>query len=333
MKKDPSNNQSPWERRSVPPAQTYFTDQALPPDSYIETDQALPADGHVEEDLDCSYLLQGLWPESAKNWFVWNKGEKSRAIEVAVNIEKLCEDEDYDERWREKIKEFVKFKAPYDEKIVAGKYVDPHEDWPFSPEHSREVVLPGDLPALYALLCRFHDWLPGFDQLFSEEDPAVIEFSSCSSTLDFEQRFEQRSVHIEELEKFLIIVKQDIKDNLVRQQVKNLIENRNRQAPDESKTTKIDEVDSKIIEVYQRYDTEKVKNSDLRYPGCRKIAKRCKEAGISEESHTKINNRIKRLRAAGLINNARKKKEQTCDPQMLEQMISNGRAKPVKAIE
>ena len=83
-------------------------------------------------------------------------------------------------------------------------------------------------------------------------------------------------------------------------QVKNLIENKNRQAPDESKTTKIDEVDSKIIEVYQRYDTEKVKNPDLRCPGCRKIAKRFKEAGISEESHTKINNRIKRLRAAGL---------------------------------
>ena len=207
----------------MPPAKIYFTDQALPPDGHIETDQALLADGHVEENLDCSYLLRGLWSESTKKWFVWNDNEGPRAVKVVVDIEKLCED--YEEWWWKKIEEFVKFKVAYNKKKVAGKYVDPHGDWPFDPCHPREVSLPGDLPALYALLCRFHDWMVGFDQLFSEKDPAVEEFSSHFSPPDFEQRFEQRPVYIEELEGFFKIVKQDIETNHVCRQAENLIEN------------------------------------------------------------------------------------------------------------
>ncbi len=167
----------------VPPVTTYFTDEALPPDGHIKTDPVPPSD----------YLLQGLWPAATKEWFVWDEGEEPRAIRVAVDIEKLCEDHGCEKLWYEKIREFVKFKAPYDEKKVSGRYIDPHGDWPFDPCHPREMNLPGDLPALYALLCRFHDWIPGFDQLFSEGNPAVVEFLSKP---DFEQQFEQRSVDL-----------------------------------------------------------------------------------------------------------------------------------------
>ena len=216
---------SPWRLRRTPPAKIYFTDQALPPDDHIETDQALPPDDHVEENLDCSYLLWGLWPEKAKGWFIW--GEKPRAIQVAVDVEKLCGDFDIKKWWWEKIQEFVKLKVACDERKVAGGYVDPRGVWPFDPCHPREISLPGDFPAIYAILCRFHDWLPGFDLLFSEGDPAVVEFRYShprSFDIDFEQQFEQRSVRIGELEEFLELVKQDIEENNVRREAENLIE-------------------------------------------------------------------------------------------------------------
>lgn len=294
------------------PVPIYFTDQALPPGGHIEP--------HYSDE---SYLLRGLCSERTKSWFIWKEGEKSRAIEVAVNIEKLCYDYYIGRWWRKKVKKFREFKDYYDSKKFSGKYVDSSEDWPFDPCHPREISLPGDMGAIYTILSRFHDWMIGFDRIFCFGG-AVSEF------LNENPEFEQRPVHIAELEEFLKIVKRDIEENHV---CRHLIENGRGRTPDEIKVIKTDEIDNKIIELYQRYDIEKEKDPDLKRPGSRKIAGRLKEARISEESHVKINNRIKRLRAAGLINNTRKNKEQTYDPQILEQMISNGRVKQVKAIE
>lgn len=233
MKKESLNNQLPGGknlqvRRRVKPARTELTDQALPPD------------GHIEPHSDDSDLFQGLWPEATKKWFVWNEDEKPRAIKVAVNIEKLCGDYNIGRWWREQVKKFVAFKADYDNKKFVGKYVDPSEDWPFDPDNPRELSLPGDLPALYALLGQFHDWMVGFDQIFSEEN-AVYEFLSDSSHPDFEQR----PVRIKELETFLEHVKKDIKANQVCWQAENLIEEQ--RTLDKAKEPSTDKDDSDEI--------------------------------------------------------------------------------------
>ena len=237
MKKESLNNihfpyQPPWKLGEIPPADIYFTDQALPPDGHIDLAQALSVDDSVEEnlELDCSDLLRGLWPEVTKEWFVWDESEKSLAIKIAVDVEELCGDFDVRKWWWEKVEEFVKFKVAYDKRKAAGKYVDPLKDWPFDLHYPREVSLPGDLPAIYALLCRFHDWMPGFDLLFSEGDQAVVEFLYSSSRyldIDYEKKFEQRSVRVLELEEFLESIKQDIEENCVCRQADD------RKIPDE----------------------------------------------------------------------------------------------------
>lgn len=325
------NNNSPWRLKRVSPVKTYFTDEVLPPGGHIETDQALPADEQIEENLDCSYLLHGLWPEATKKWFVWNDNEWPRILKVAVDIEELCQDIDIKKLWWTKVRDFVEFKASYDEKKATGKYVDPAKDWPFNPCHSRAVNLPDDLPAIYALLCRFHDWLRGFDELFFEENPAIVEFSYDPSQTDYERQLEQRSIRIEELEDFLKIVKKDIENNRICRHSEVLIENESQKISD--KIENLDDVDKKIIALSQQYETDKGKKPNLKFPSSRKIAAILEKVGLAKESHVKVNNRIRRLRSEGLIDNPRKSKEHPYDPKIIEQQISNGRKKQVKAIE
>lgn len=222
------DNQFPGEksfkvRRRVDPVPIYFDDEALPPDGHIET--------HKDDSAhkDNSDILQGLWPEATKNWFVWNEGEKSCAIRVAVDVEKLCDDYNIGRWWREKVKKFVYFKTAYDEKKSTGKYVDPAEDWPFDPDNPRPVNLPGDIPALYAILWRFHDWMIGFDEIICF-DPAELEFLYDSSPPGFKKHCQQRAVRVEELEEFLEYVKKDLEANHVCQ---HLIEDEKRGTPDE----------------------------------------------------------------------------------------------------
>jgi len=119
-----------------------------------------------------------LWPEESKLWFTWSDNQRLLADQLADDIERLYTSCLYREHWQQEIRRFYETKAVYDTKKAFGEYVNPAKDpWPFELNSPREYRLPDDLSALYTILARFHDWMPGRRSITSSTDgPTHYEF-------------------------------------------------------------------------------------------------------------------------------------------------------------
>jgi len=193
------------------------------PIEWIDMTTGLPSSNDDKEEIKDLHLL---WPEESKFWFTCSDNELDN--QIADNVEELYEDPRYKDRCRKQINTFYKAKVNYDERKALGKYVK-QNPWPFEPDNPREFNLPDDLPALYVILARFHDWMPGRELITSDTDAwSIYEFNMQRYSFSEQQRkaswgyLKQRPIDLDEIQTFFEHVKKDLKTYFASQQKKYL---------------------------------------------------------------------------------------------------------------
>lgn len=93
----------------------------------------------------------------------------------------------------------------------------------------------------------------------------------------------------------------------------------NRPRVAKTKIKLLDEIDQKIIKLYQETQQQAGKNKP-KYPSGRRIAEALRKTGITNIALTSeaINKRIRKLRAMGLVGSAQKDKAEHCDEKRLD---------------